>query len=44
LNSLKNGQGTEWFSNGDFFKGSYVFGKPEGDGEYKWANGAHYVG
>ena len=34
----------ENFPNGDFYKGYYVQGKPQGKGQYHWANGATYVG
>jgi hypothetical protein len=41
---LKHGKGREYFKNGDYFRGSYYNGKPEGEGEYKWKNGSHYTG
>lgn len=27
-NGLKHGEGTEWFGNGDFYKGEFVNGMP----------------
>ena len=40
----KHGKGKEYFSNGDVYFGSYVNGKPEGEGEYHWANGSFFIG
>lgn len=41
---MKHGHGTEKFINGDYFVGNYVNGKPDGYGEYYWANGCQYKG
>ena len=35
-NGLKHGEGTQWFANGDSYKGEYVNGLSEGYGEYIW--------
>jgi hypothetical protein len=37
--SLKHGLGSDDFCNGDNYTGSYVEGKFDGKGEYKWAAG-----
>ena len=39
---MKHGQGKETFANGDIYIGNYNEGKPEGYGEYIWANGAFF--
>lgn len=39
-NNLKHGEGVEYFSNGDFYEGSYANGKPNGKGLYRWYNGS----
>jgi hypothetical protein len=41
---LRHGQGTDFFSNGDIYIGQYENGKPQGYGQYKWANGNTYIG
>lgn len=41
---MKHGQGTDIFDNGDVYTGTYAYGKPCGFGQYKWANGATYIG
>ena len=41
---LRNGNGTDFFANGDVYVGQYLMGKPEGFGQYKWANGNTYTG
>ena len=43
-NCLKHGEGKEYFANGDIYTGAYVNGKPEGYGEYNWANKTHFKG
>lgn len=40
----KNGFGVEKWTNGDIFQGIFMNGVKEGEGEFKWINGAHYVG
>jgi hypothetical protein len=42
--SLKNGKGTDYFYNGDNYRGDYLHGKPDGFGVYTWANGSMYEG
>ena len=37
--SLKHGQGTDTFANGEMYHGEYQDGKPNGKGEYKWPTG-----
>lgn len=32
------------FPNGSVYEGSYVNGRPEGVGKYKWVNGEFYEG
>ena len=34
---MKHGHGRENFKNGDEYVGHYVNGKPEGEGQYRWA-------
>ena len=41
---MKHGQGTDYFANGDAYKGDYCLGKPEGQGTYTWRNGSVYIG
>jgi hypothetical protein len=41
---VKHGTGTDLFVNGDSYTGDYSHGKPDGKGQYTWANGATYIG
>ena len=41
---LKHGQGSDKFANGDSYVGEYRHGKPYGEGQYIWADGAIYIG
>lgn len=34
----------EKFGNGDIYKGYYMNGKPEGEGEYFWSDGSSFKG
>jgi hypothetical protein len=43
-NFLKHGQGKEYFPNGDYFEGTFHYGKPTGTGIYKWRSGITYEG
>jgi hypothetical protein len=36
--------GEEMFGNGDYYKGEYVNGLPEGFGEYVWTDKSRYKG
>lgn len=40
----KQGQGKEYFSNGDVYVGCFVDGKLEGKGKYYWKNQQFYSG
>ena len=41
---MKHGEGKEKFINGDVYICSYANGKPEGYGDYLWANGSNFKG
>lgn len=41
---MRDGNGTDFFANGDVYTGEYKNGNPEGVGMYKWANENTYKG
>lgn len=43
-NSLKHGNGTEKYCNGDYYIGHFREGEFDGTGKYIWSNGSTYSG
>ena len=44
-NDLRNGKGTEYYSNGNIkYDGDWINDKYEGNGKYIWENGEYYIG
>lgn len=43
-NSEKPYKGTATFIDGHVYRGSFLNGFMDGQGEYQWADGVHYVG
>lgn len=41
---MKHGQGEENYGNGDYYKGEFINGLPEGYGEYLWKDLSSYKG
>ena len=43
IDGKRNGQGTNYFANGDIFYGIYRYGKKHGLGTYHWSDGLLYL-
>ena len=44
IESMRNGQGKETYSNGDSYQGQFREGLFNGKGRYTWSNGSYYEG